>query len=218
MDVYEKIEEMRVRLTQGETSRRISKRINLYSEGVKAKLKNAEYALSMIVDLSSQSNILSTSDDQDFSISDKTQFYVDSFFAFLYSAFDVISQVINQKNRLGIDEKRVSFNNLRQVLNQNDPIKNLFDKISNKNFFKNLEKYRNCSTHRRQIYMITDTKITSETAGYSTTGEITQVTTVLCDDPYSLSPTINQNREVVKYCSTILEKVRSEIIKMTENI
>ena len=50
MSVYERIDEMSERLTQGEP-RHISNRIGLYSEGVKAKLKNAEYALIKIKEL-----------------------------------------------------------------------------------------------------------------------------------------------------------------------
>ena len=218
MDVYEKIDEMKDRLMVGETSRLISNRIPLYSEGVKAKLRNAEYALSMIVDLSPQSDSASTSSDQDFCISDKIHFYVDSFFAFLYSAFDVISQVINQKRRLGIDERRVSFSGLKSELPHGDLLKNLVDAISNKNFFKNLEKYRNCSTHRRQIFMKTETSIIRGTPGYTTTGDLTRVKRVLCDDPFSLSPTLNQDRDVIGYCSTIFEKVKSEIINISKII
>ena len=51
MEVYEKIKEMSDRIVQGEPQA-IAKKITLYSAGVQAKLRNAEYALDKISDLS----------------------------------------------------------------------------------------------------------------------------------------------------------------------
>ena len=218
MGVYEKLDEMCIILTGSETSQRISERVRLYTSGAKAKLKNAEYALAQIGSLYDESDFTSTSGDQDFSISDKLFFYVDSFFAFLYSSFDVISQVINQKKRIGEDEKEVSFKVIKRRLNQTDPLKNLFEIISNKLYFKNLVKYRNCSTHRRQIYIQTIIVKIQETPDYNVTGDITRVRRILCDDPLSLNPTIDQNRELITYCTEMLNKVKLEIINISDNI
>jgi len=218
MSIYEKIEEMSNRLVR-DTPRRISSRIVLYSSGAKAKLKNAEYALSKMRELSSQSDNITTSTDQDFLISEKLQFYVDSFFAFLYSTFDIISQVINQKYKMGLNEKEVSFDKVKRKLNsshQGDSIQVLFNKVSAKTFFKNLDKFRNCSTHRRQIYI--KTTIETATPGYSTSGDIRIVRRVLCDDPLSLNPKTKRNRELIEYCTSMLDKVKSEISKMSLKI
>jgi len=218
MDPYEKIDEMCNRLIESESSQRISARIKLYSSGVKAKLRNAEYALSQIIDLYNESDSTSSSDDQDFSVTNKLFFYVDSFFAFLYSTFDVMSQVINQKKRIGKDERKVSFKGIKGKLDQSNQLKNLFERISNKRYFRNLEKYRNCSTHRRQIYIQSITVIISETPDYNVTGDITKVRRIICDDPFSLNPTIDQDRELIKCCTNILNKVKSEIINISDNI
>jgi len=218
MSVYEKIREMSDRLSR-DTPRRISSRIALYSSGVVAKIKNAEYALSKIRELSSQSDNVTTSTEQDFFISEKMQFYVDSFFAFLYSAFDIISHVINQKYRMGLNEKEVSFDKVKRNLNSNpqgNNIQILFDKASKKKYFKNLDKFRNCSTHRREIYIKTTTE--TATPGYSTSGNIPIVRRVLCDDPLSLNPKTKQNRELVDYCTDMLDKVKSEISRMSLRI
>lgn len=218
MSVYEKIDEMSNRLIQGKP-RHISNRIILYSEGVKAKLKNADYALSMITELSPQSDNLITSDSQSFCINDKIQFYVDSFFAFLYSTFDIISHVINQEHRLALDEKDVSFKRVKRNLNQSHQgtnIRQLFNKLSGKVFFKNLDKYRNCSTHRRQIFI--ETIIRTGTVGYSTTGDFPEVYRWICDDPLSLKPRTKKERVLVDYCKDMLNKVKSEIINISENI
>jgi len=218
MSVYEDIEDMSARLQTG-TQRRISGKIGLYSSGVKAKIKNADYALSKIMELSSQSDDSTTSTEQDFLISDKLHFYVDSFFAFLYSAFDIISHVINQKYGIGLNEKEVSFDRVKRFFTSNHQghrIQLLLDKISRKKYFKNLDKFRNCSTHRRQIYIRTITE--TGTPGYSTSGNVLVVRRVICDDPLSLNPKIRQNRELIEYCANMLDKVKSEISRISTEI
>lgn len=220
MDVYEKIDEMSERLQQNE-SKKISGRIDIYSNGVKAKIKNAEYALLKIKNLSPRKNELKDPGEEDFCVFDKINFYLDSFFAFLYSTFDIISQVVNQKCNIGEDERRVSFKCIKDRLNDNCPgteIQKLFDKLSGKHFLKNLDKYRNCSTHRRQIYMKTDTHETSETPGYELTESMLTVKRTICDDPLILYPKIRQERELVPYCTKMLEKVKSEIIDISKKI
>ena len=218
MEVYEKIKEMSDRIVQGE-SQTTAKKIKLYSAGVQAKLRNAEYALYKISDLSPQSNDVTSTDEGSFLITDKIHFYVDSFFAFLYSAFDVMSQVINQKMNIGTDELDVSFGKLKRILDSNyvgNPIQQLFNEISKKNFFKNLMRYRNCSTHRRQIYIKAVTSIISETPGYTSTERVTTVKRVLCDNPLSLKPKINQDRELISYCVNIFERAHKEIRRISE--
>lgn len=218
MSVYEKIDEMSNRLNQGER-RQIKESIKLYSEGVKAKLKNTEYALSKINELSSQSNDITTSETPDFCVIEKIHFYVDSFFAFLYSTFDIISHVINQKHHLELEEKDVSFNRVKQVLEQRHRginIQRNFDRISRKIYFKNLDNYRNCSTHRRQIYIETIT--ISGTPGYSTTEDMPEILRVLCDNPLSLKPKTNKTRILQDYCDEMFRKVKAEIIDISNHI
>lgn len=218
MSVYEEIDEMSNRLSQGER-RQIKERIKLYSEGVKAKLKNAEYALSKINELSPQNDNMTTSETPDFCVFDKIHFYVDSFFAFLYSTFDIISHVINQKYHLGLEEKDVSFNKVKQSLNNSCHglnIQRIFDRLSSKIYFKNLDRYRNCSTHRRQIYI--ETLTISGTRGYSTTADVPEVFRVICDNPLSLHPRMNQSRILKDYCDDIFAKVNTEITDISNKI
>jgi len=218
MSIYEKIDEMH-RVESTRNSNRISARIRLYAEGTKAKIKNAEYARSGIRDLSMRNDASTDSTDPDFLYSEKLQFHVDSFFAFLYSAFDIISHIINQKYRLGLNERAVSFDSVKQSLDsghQGSPIQQVYSKISAKIFFKNLDNYRNCSTHRREICIQT-TQITA-TQGYDTSGTLSGVQHLLCDNPLSLSPRFAQKREVVSYCSRILDLSRLEIERIITSL
>jgi Cthe_2314-like HEPN len=220
MSLYVKIDEM-CRVERANNSARISDRIQLYAEGTKAKLKNAEYALSKIRDLSTRNDAFTDSTEPDFSISEKLQFHVDSFFAFLYSAFDIISHAINQKYRLTRDEREVSFDKVKRALDsrhQGSPIQQAYYEISKKIFFKNLDNYRNCSTHRRQICIRTTRIDVTATAGYSTSENFATMVHVLCDNPLSLAPRFTQRREVVAYCSRVLTLGMSEIENIINNL
>jgi len=215
MAIDEKLDEMCTRLIGGEPDT-IQRKITIYSSGVKAKLKYAQYALEQLKVLNEWPDNHGSHDCPDFSVPEKIQFYVDAFFAFLYSTLDIISQVINQKHRLGVDEKRVSLRSIKRELVQSTnpailPIKDKLAELVKKRFFKNLDKYRNCSTHRRQIFIIAISMTITETPGYSSTGEVSEVVRMICDDPLSLNPKTDQKRELIKYCSKVLDRVTKEI-------
>ena len=196
-------------------------KILLYSNGISAKLSNAEYSHANLMKLRDYPDNYNITDDLDVPAGDRIHFYVDSFFAFLYSSFDVTAQVINQKHRLGVDENRVSIKRIKSEIDAKlptHPLHKTLDDLLKSKYFKNLDRYRNCSTHRRQIYLKTTTMLVSETPGYSSTAKLTSVQRVLCDDPLSLNPSINQNRELINYSRDLLEKVKREIILILKNI
>lgn len=196
-------------------------KILLYSHGISAKLLNAEYSHSNLLNLRDHPDDYDITDDFDVPVVDRIHFYVDSFFAFLYSSFDVTAQVINQKLRLGIDENRVSIKRIKEEIDKKKSthqLKRTLDCLFKSKYFKNLERYRNCSTHRRQIYLQTTTVLISETLGYSSTAKLTNVLRLLCDDPLSINPTVKQKRELINYTSDLLEKVKKEIIVILKNI
>ena len=220
MTVYDEIDSMNARASRA-AGQRASCRIHLYSEGTKAKLKNAQFALSSLKDLTSQTDAPSASGCPEFQVEEKVHFYVDSFFAFLYSTFDVISHVVNQALRLRIDEDKVSFNQVKKELDRvrsGSNVQQTFSAISRSDHFKNLDKYRNCSTHRRQIYIKVRIVTTTETPGYSASGVITTVERVLCDDPLNLRPSLAQNRELLRYCSDMLAKVESSVVRIARTL
>lgn len=220
MSVENDLEGMSTRLIQGEGSR-VSKRIKIYKSGVLAKLRQAEYAHKIILDLSNQTDLATTTQSDEFTVTDKIHFFVDSFFAFIYSTFDVISQVANQKLRLSIDERQVSFKRVNDELarsHSGTSVQRAYQQLFSSKFFKNLDRYRNCSTHRRQIYIREETVWVSETPGYSATGDITTVRRVICDDPLTLNPRISRNRELVSYTSEMLDRAKSAISRIANNL
>lgn len=218
MSVYDDITAMSDRLVAANLGR-ISNLIRLYSKGVEAKLSQAEYALEILNDICSPTESIHFQDDPNFSVQDKMHFYLDSFFAFLYSTFDVISQIVNQQMGLQIDERFVSFKRVSNALNNNHSgtqTQIIFSKIRNSHFFKRLDKYRNCSTHRRQIYIESRSTQIIGTPGYATTGNIDVTTHYLCDDPYKLNPKTGHNRELIAYCESKLERAKKEISKISK--
>ena len=98
------------------------------------------------------------------------------------------------------------------------PLNTILNQLFRSNCFKNLDRYRNCSTHRRQIYIRVETKTIEETPGYSSTGELITVKRLLCDNPLSLNPIVRQERELISYCENILNRVSKEIISISNNL
>jgi hypothetical protein len=201
--------------------KRYKQKILLYTNGISAKLSNAYYSHSNLIALKNLPDDYSSTDDLDVPVPDRIHFFTDSFFAFLYSSFDVTAQVINQKLRLGIDEHRVSIKKVKEEIDKMTPVpslKRILDSLFKSKYFKNLERYRNCSTHRRQIYLKTTTVSVSETPGYTSTAKLTEVKRILCDDPLSLNPTVRQSRELISYTSELYNKVEKEIYIILKNI
>lgn len=220
MEYSPEIEKLAKKISKDEPTT-FEKKINLYSGGISAKLLNADFALSNLKTLRDLPDNSSQSDNSELNVRDQIHFFTDTFFAFLYSAFDVSAQVINQKLRLGIDEKSVSIKRVKQKLKSKLPdhkLNSILDTLLKSRHFSNLDKYRNCSTHRRQIYIRTTAISISETPGYSTTGDLMQVVRYICDDPLKLNPTVNQNRELITYMEGLLKKVIQEIFKLLKNL
>jgi hypothetical protein len=218
MSAYKQIEIIEDKIKVGESTP-IANLINLYSTGLISKMKNAEYALSKLNEFCTQIDSLTST--SPFTVLDKVHFHLDSFFAFLYSSFDVVAQVINQKSKLNIDENKVAFRRLKTILNQNHPgipIQILINRISNSNFFKLLEKYRHCSTHRRQICIQSQKTEISLTRGYSATIPMTKVSHMLCDDPLTINPKFTKKREIITYCENCFKRTQKEVIQILKKL
>src|SRR3989338_10385976 len=91
-------------------------KIILYANGIKSKLTQSRLALRQLTLLSNDTDLTTTSTDpEDFKISEKVGFYNDAYWAFLYSSLDVLGQIINQSLKLEMTEKDVS---IKQVINK----------------------------------------------------------------------------------------------------
>lgn len=178
-----------------QTSRR--QKIEIYGEGLKGKLRQARFAIERMTSLSP--DVDSSSGVEVFSCLDKAQFFCDAFWAFSYASLDIVAQIINQFETLRLDERKISFKTICSKSDLKSAIRHEIEKIQRMDFFKNLEKYRNCCLHRRLIYIKEET--TKHTPGYSISSSGPTSRLTLCDDPYALTPRIDQDREIVEYCS-----------------
>jgi hypothetical protein len=195
--------------------KRLKKKIDLYSVGVNIKIKQSEYALKKIQELISivSENSSSTAPVL-YPFTNRPEevicFYVDGFFAFTYSSFDILAQIIIQRKRLNKKEYQVKFKNLKDLLPNKST---LFSRVENMRFFKQLEAYRHCSIHRRHIFY---ESITVQTpAGY--TARSSGYDLVLCDDPSSFNPRTSQKRSVIPYCQKILDKTKKMLLFILNN-
>lgn len=223
MSVFDEIDDLidRSNTNVPQVTRR--QKIELYSEGLKAKIKQVQFALDSINSFAEQSDqTISSTVPDDFLISDKIGFYCDSFWTFLYSSLDVLAQIINQTLKLNLNEKHVGFkaveNDLIQKHNTSNIQKN-FTACKKSNSFKNLDAYRNCSTHRRQIYIKEEIKIVKHTAGYRTTtsGPLESVQRLMCDNPLDLAPRTSQQRKIPDYMEDTMNKLIKQIEKILKN-
>ncbi len=211
-------------------SRAQMKKINLYCEGLKAKISQCDYALHSLSSYDGISDLtFAATQENPYKISDKVHFYVDSFWTFLYSSLDVLSQIVNQAIALKLNEENTSF---KQVLNklgarqyQNTPIKKAYDRCVKSHHYKNLEKYRHCSTHRKHVYVKEEFSGHMETPGYgqvastaNASPEITSIRRLLCDDPYDPRPRITRNRLVPDYLIETKDKLIISIIEIIKAV
>ncbi|HOT73344.1 MAG TPA: Cthe_2314 family HEPN domain-containing protein [Anaerohalosphaeraceae bacterium] len=211
-------------------SKRRQAKVKLYCEGLKAKLEQVSFALSSVDGFSQRSDeTVSTTEKNAPSIAIQVAFYCDAFWTFLYSSLDVLSQIVNQTMALGLKEKDVSFNQIKNKLGGNAYLNTeIYKKITKcykSRAFKNLENYRNCSIHRRQIYIeeVCETKNIRRTAGYNSTATTNNATIVvtrtLCDNPLTQKPQIKQKRIIPAYMAetqTNIIKSIKEIVKAIE--
>lgn len=213
MSVFEQIDILKNKGEEDIRQKQRKRKLAIYLEGLKAKIIQADYALARISTYEDKTDDTVTQTTQaQYLISDKVNFYCDSFWTFLYSSLDVLGQVVNQTLRLNLDEKEVSFKRVKSKLDnrhRNTRIQQLFDQCSRSRAFKNLDRYRNCSTHRRQIYILEETRLVRHTAGYddsTTTGPKIQIVRLLCDNPLVLNPKLQQNKSIPGYMEDTLKK------------
>lgn len=202
-------------------------KVELYAEGVKSKLQQAEYSLAQLIHFAKQSDHTTTTTDSDEpTITDRVGFYCDAYWAFLFSSLDILAQAINQSLKLKLDEKDVSFKSIEQKLGSKkyngSAIQQKVSACVKSNAFKNLDNYRNCSTHRRQIYTEeqTYTFVTSGTRGYptSSTAPVLIVKRLICDNPLAVSPKLNQQREIPEYIEEVQTRIYAHIVEILKNL
>lgn len=223
MDLFAQIDFLVNRSRVVITQKARKQKIELYSEGLKAKTNQAKFALENLDSFSNQSDhIVSSTARDEFTISEKVGFFCDAYWTFLYSSLDVLAQIINQALKLDLKENVVSFNSVAKHLEQkqeNSNIQQKFKDCRNSYVFKHLDAYRNCSTHRRQIYIKEEVKIVKHTPGYRTTsiGSVEGVERIICDNPLELTPLVKQQRRIPVFMEDTSNKILNHIIKILKN-
>ncbi len=137
---------------------------------------------------------------------DLLHFYLDSFFVFLYSLYDILAQIINLcYSQLNEKEKDVTFLDIKDIFEEkqidSDLLKKLRD-ITKDDIFCNIMHYRHCAIHRRRIYIEKRSKLERKSGDneYISNNIKISFDWLICDDPYELNPKTNKNREIVTYC------------------
>jgi hypothetical protein len=221
VDILGRVDRLCVRL---ERRGRADPSSKLYAAGVKEKLRQARFALSMMTYLEANERYGATSQGGSLEIhrqildtvDDQIAFYCDCFWDFLRSAIDILAQLINTVVNLGVAERDVDFKRVSDVLNNNqaaNPLTKAVMLLRRSRSLKALEKYRHCSTHRRHVYIQVKAITTTVTgrAGYDTTNPVSQsVQRYLCDNPLDLSPRVT-DRQVVPFCQRMIHQVEAQM-------
>ena len=123
MSVFDEIDDLVDRSNTNVPQITRRQKIELYSEGLKAKIKQVEFALDSINSFAEQSDQTTSSTAPDnFLISDKIGFYCDSFWTFLYSTLPTSGSGPHRK------VSSVSLQNELQLKNGQKNIHNNFQK------------------------------------------------------------------------------------------
>jgi Cthe_2314-like HEPN len=183
-------------------------RIELYGQGILYRIMEVRLTCRFIQELGGK---YPQPEDRD-----KIHLYSDSFWAFARSSFDILGQILNQTQNLGINESGCHFGTVVDRLKHTNPADALtlsLDAIYSRPEYRDLNSYRNCSLHRRQVYLEgRKTEKDYGTSGYSTaTGAFIAYEWILCDDPLVVIPTVIQGRRLIQYCSQILTFLQTEI-------
>ena len=230
-------------MTVDESINRLSRRINrrgivapsanIYIEGIKAKLIQARFALDNLQTLEPLAEAIqiqdSTPSRQILTIDEKIEFYCEGFWDFLRSSLDIVGQLINTLHMSSLlNERQVDFkqiaNKLRR-LERGIPLQKAVDNCLRSTAFTNLEDYRHCSTHRRQVYI--QTKIHTHTVsivgtpGYYYGSSFTEQQTAerfLCSNPWGLSPIIDEERPVFRFCESLIRAIERRLITIINRL
>lgn len=197
----------------------------LYSEGVKTKLRQAEFSLERLrqlvpQDAQVQAATVGLVSQGSLDTSELVGFYCDSFWDSLRSALDILGQLVNELRSIGINERQVDIRKAAvkvHVTAPGSPLDKALDELLRSSAFVQLEEYRNCTTHRRPPFIQTLTVMTSVsgTAGYAYSASSQQITIIerhLCTNPWDLNPNVRAGqRPVIAYSERLLQRLRGKI-------
>lgn len=190
------------RTTQLGTRRRTG--VSMYAAGLEDRLLQMEFCLEELGKLESVAFDTSSSAASVLTSEQKAQFFCDTFWTWVYSSLDILAQIINQTENLGLKEDKVSFETVFTALSQQQPGSPLLTavtKLSRSRVRSWMKAYRNCTNHRRPICLFQETHIETVTATYQTaTGPVTRVQRHISDHSVALTPNPKTKIELLPRC------------------
>ncbi len=207
---------------------------NLYAEGIKGNLRLARHCSKMLTIIEPlEKSILQISNEynvqeSEIETEDQVLFYCISQWNLLRASIDILAQLINELRGLGIDERQVDFGRVERAVTTAAPNANLkraLIGLKNSSAFKDLNEYRHCSTHRRQIFIQREITRVNQTLfgtpGYNlqySASEAVSVRRYLCNNPWQLKPRVNRDRSVGIFGQELLRKIERRMITIVNRL
>lgn len=157
-------------------------------------------------------------------------FYANAFWAFAYSLFDILANVINVVHPVSQSESKVSFAQAakdykdlttvhRGSRKQLPPllVKRLQTVVGNSTF-KRLSVYRQCCLHRREVCLGQGTtpQIVSEPYVGTTAIDEPEIVLLVCDNPDVLDPKFSSQRQLLDECEVVGKFVKTELVTILD--
>ena len=206
------------------TQQKRRQRFLLYIAGVEAKLKQADYSLYILSEYAdSFDDFSSSTEKENLSIKEQVEFYSDTFWILIFSSLDIAAQIINQAYDFKLEEKSVSFKGIEGKITSQcsgSDLEKEYLSLKQSYLFKNCDRYRNCSAHRRPIYIKEAITRVSHTKGYTVSGtaQMQGVERTLCENPLDPVPKCEQGRMIPAYLIEISEKIKERLVKMLKDL
>lgn len=207
---------------------------NLYAEGIKGKFRLARHCVEMlgIVEPLNASVLQVNSESSTWEVGlndeDQIQLYCECLWHLLRSTIDMLSQLINEVRVLGIPERQVDFGRVTakmRVVEANSPLEQALRNLAKSAAFKDLNEYRHCCTHRRQVFVLKDveqiTHTSSATSGYQYYDMGSKETVVhryLCSNPWDVRPRVRDKRVVVEFNKSMLNKIERRLTTIVRRL
>lgn len=159
--------------------------------------------------------------DCDLAFEQKRHFYLNSFWAFSFSALDILANIINMVYHAVKGERNVSFARLadgyrsKRFRGQETIPATILAKLeetTKRFYFKRLERFRHCCLHRRAVCLRDNTTTDSTAYDYFASASDCRRTTWICDVPDQLPPRFNKNKLLEEECQAIRKGIEEDVI------
>lgn len=199
--------------------------LKIYVRSLSERFVSIDYSLNEVRRLSEPTG--STESSNQFQDHDQRRdFYLNCFWAFGYSAFDILAHIINTVHHAVKDESKVSFGRAAHGYDTITPktfhgkeeipanILTKLKRTTNKFYFKRLAGYRQCCLHRRAVCLQTQTTRVSFSYADSTSAGGCEHLTSICDDLDDMRPKFTNNTLLDKTCQTIRDGIENDITEI----